>query len=484
MDFMTRQGKITVALVLLMALAVGAFFGWKHYNTTYIRMGGENYRRDVTQLDLSGKETVEVDKILQLQNLTQLNLKQTNLTTAQYDKLSQAMSYCEILWDVPFQGGYVDCNTTELSVNQLAEADIAVLKYLPGLTKVDAMACSDLPMIEALIQAYPDLEVSYQVTIAGTQYDPAVTELNFTGIDPNEVTQNLKYLPNVTYVEFTDEGLDFDALIALVQAYPEVTFQFPMDFLGQKVHFLDTFVDISNTQLESVDEVAYLASVMPKLEKVDMLNCGISNEEMGALNDQDDDTLFVWLVDFGKFHQGYRTDIDQFIPVKQGYWLNDEDLYNLRYCTEIVGLDLGHHLMKNIDFVQYMPKLRYLIIADTRVTDITPVTGLENLIFFEMFGSLVEDYSPLLTLTGLEDLNLSYTRGDPNIVAQMTWLKRLWWRDFPGLRITLEEQQMLQSALPHVQMRFDAGSSTGEGWRDGYLYFEMRDFFGMDYMTE
>ena len=50
--------------------------------------------------------------------------------------------------------------------------------------------------------------------------------------------------------------------------------------------------------------------------------------------------------------------------------------------------------------------------------------------------------------------------------------------------ITLEEQQMLRTALPHVEMRFDAGSSTGEGWRKGYLYFEMRDFFGMEYMTD
>ena len=225
--------------------------------------------------------------------------------------------------------------------------------------------------------------------------------MTLTGADITEVEQKLKYLPNVQYVEFTDDGLDLDTMVALTQRYPEVEFQFSLDFLGKKVMFLDTFVDISETPLTGVEEVEYLASVMPKLEKVDMLNCGISNEEMGALNDRDEDTLFVWLVDFGPFHKGYRTDIDQFIPVKQGIWLNDEDLYNLRYCTELVGLDLGHHLMKSIDFVQYMPKLRYLIIADTRVTDITPVTGLKDLIFFEMFGSLVEDYSPLLTLTGL-----------------------------------------------------------------------------------
>jgi len=481
---MTKQGKRTVILVLLLAVLAAAFCAWRYYDTTYIRLNGQQFRRDVTELNLAGENDPDLNKITELKGLTQLNLKGTGLTPEEFDLLQFALPKCEISWDVPFQGGFLDCGTTELDLKGLKEEDLDVLRYFSRLTGIHAASSIEPAMIEALTAAYPAIPVTYDVTINGEAYGPEVTELTLTGADIGEVEQKLKYLPNVQYVEFTDEGLDLDTMVALTKVYPEVDFQFSLDFLGKKVMFLDTFVDISNTQLTSVEEVEYLASVMPKLEKVDMLNCGISNEEMGALNDRDDDTLFVWLVDFGPFHKGYRTDIDQFIPVKQGIWLSDEDLYNLRYCTELVGLDLGHHLMKNIDFVQYMPKLRYLIIADTRVTDITPVTGLENLIFFEMFGSLVEDYSPLLTLTGLEDLNLSYTRGDPNIVAQMTWLKRLWWRDFPGLRITLEEQQMLRTALPHVEMRFDAGSSTGEGWRKGYLYFEMRDFFGMEYMTE
>lgn len=481
---MSKKTKIIVAIVVLLALiAGGAYGGYRYYHATFLKIDGVRFRRDITELDMTGQTIAELDKIPQLQNLTSLNMKGTGITTAQYDALSLALPNCDISWDVPFQGGYVDHTATELTVTGLTEADIAMLKYLPGLAKVDAMECADYAQITALTEQYPALEVSYQIVIGSTGYAPDVEELTFTGVEPAEVQEKLQYLPGVTYVEFTDEGLDFDALLSLVDAYPEVTFQFPMDFLGKSVHFLDTFVDISNMPLESVEEVEYLASVMPNLEKVDMIDCGISNEEMGALNDRDEDTLFVWMVDLGQFHR-IRTDSDQFMPVKKGYWLDDNDLYNLRYCTELVGLDLGHHLMKNIDFVQYMPKLRYLIIADTQITDITPVTGLKNLIFFEMFGTLVDDYSPLLTLTGLEDLNISYTRGDPNIIAQMTWLKRMWWRDFPGFRCTPEEQAMLQEALPGVPMRFDAGSSTGDGWREGYLYFEMRDFFGMYYMTE
>jgi pyruvate,orthophosphate dikinase len=69
--------------------------------------------------------------------------------------------------------------------------------------------------------------------------------------------------------------------------------------------------------------------------------------------------------------------------------------------------------IKNCDFVAFMPHLKYLILADTKVTDLTPLTGLKELAFLELFMLDIKDYAPLESLTGLEDLNLYYTFGDP-----------------------------------------------------------------------
>ena len=91
-----------------------------------------------------------------------------------------------------------------------------------------------------------------------------------------------------------------------------------------------------------------------------------------------------------------------------------------------------------------------------------------------------DSYEPLATLTGLEDLNLGYTRGDVHVLEQMTWLKRLWWS---GSGLNAEEEAALQAALPDTEIQIHSvGSSTGMGWREGQHYYDMRDLLGMPYM--
>ena len=85
----------------------------------------------------------------------------------------------------------------------------------------------------------------------------------------------------------------------------------------------------------------------------------------------------------------------------------------------MVCVDIGHHMkVTNCDWVSYMPELKYLIIGDTDLDDITPLTGLTNLVFLELFITDFTDYTPLTTLTGLEDLNIAYTYGDASVITQ------------------------------------------------------------------
>jgi hypothetical protein len=58
----------------------------------------------------------------------------------------------------------------------------------------------------------------------------------------------------------------------------------------------------------------------------------------------------------------------------------------------------------------------------------------------------------------------------------MTWLKRLWWADCP---IPVEE---FQEYLPDTQLMFLHHSSTGNGWRQGQNYYDMRNILGMHIM--
>ena len=173
-----------------------------------------------------------------------------------------------------------------------------------------------------------------------------------------------------------------------------------------------------------------------------------------------------------------RTDETTFMPVREAvYYFFDEDTYNLRYCEEMVCIDLGHMAIRNIDFVEFMPHLKYLILAHTTVTDITPISNCKELVFLEMDWTGIKDYEPLLGCTALEDLNLGLTYGDPEIIGQMTWLKNLWWKGRG-----YNAQVLLQEKLPNTTLVFNSKLTVGGGWRKLQNYYDMRDPLEMPYM--
>ena len=147
------------------------------------------------------------------------------------------------------------------------------------------------------------------------------------------------------------------------------------------------------------------------------------------------------------------------------------------YCTDLIAIDVGHMELTSCEWLAYMPNLQYLILADTDISDISPLANHEKLVFLEIFLTKVQDYSPLLTCTALEDLNLCYTRGDVDPLLQMTWLKRLWWNE------SGETQTLLREHLPNTEVHFISLSSTGDGWRSGDRYKEQRDILGMPYLV-
>ena len=81
---------VTFLLVALLATAV--LLKVKHdrdveaqriYNETYLVMDGVEYLRASTQLDLSGKQITELEKLTELTALKQLNLRDTGISAEQ-----------------------------------------------------------------------------------------------------------------------------------------------------------------------------------------------------------------------------------------------------------------------------------------------------------------------------------------------------------------------------------------------------------------
>lgn len=333
--------------------------------------------------------------------------------------------------------------------------------------------------LKQLREHYPDVFFLWKMDAFGMTLETDMTHLDLTGVSPEsleELETLLPYFPELETVELRSDGISREKLVKLAKAYPEIQFLFEIPFEDRILYTGAEEIDLSNVPLENTEGLESILPCFRRLKKVVMCQCGISSEEMDALNRRYEDIRFVWSVELAGML--FRTDAVYFTPNKWGISCDDENIYDLRYCTDMVCVDIGHHIkVTNCEWVKFMPELKYLVLAETGISDLTPLTGHENLVFLEIFLSKVKDYSPLATCKSLEDLNLCYTQGKPEPIGEMTWLKRLWWSGCWAGR------KYLKDKLPDTYAEYLSLSSTGRGWREGQHYYDMRDFIGMEYMV-
>ena len=435
----------------------------------------------VTHMDLHGQSLPNLEELAQQTQLVRLDLRDTGLTTEQYLYLKQQLPSCGILWSVPFQGQYYPQETTSISITQLSEADIAQLVYFPQLAQIDAMDCTDYAALQTLQEQYPQLDIRYQVILAGQKLERTVTELTLQDPDIAELELVLPCLPQLQTVTLTGTLPANEEIHKLQVAYPNVRFIWNFELFGLDVSTLDYIIDLSNIPMESTQEVESVLPYFYDLERVIMCDCGISNEEMDALGKRNPDIRFVWTVSIGPLVR-LRTDATYFMPYQYGANLNDSHVENLKYCIDLICIDLGHMEVTDVSFLAYMPHMKYLLIAISPVADISAVAGLQELEYAELFTTNIQDYTPLLSCPNLKDLNICYaTPDDWSVLAQLTQLETLYMKEWTP-RDYVDE---LQKALPNtkiVSRSIESPSSTADGWRKLPRYYAMRDLLGMPYL--
>lgn len=543
-----------LAIAAILALAV----------SRYAFIGGRLYPKDSEVLDLRGQD----------------------VSPEEIEKLSQKLPEADIQFEVSFQGGILDGNATEVTVESLTTAEAELLASLPKLRTVRAEGCRDYEALALLKQLRPGVQVKYHVTLGGRSFASDAVQLNLDSIAREEISL-LRYLPYVKTVTVSggepealkqlkeycrDAGIAFRirvggtdlsedvteltltgagdgelallaladglkalhlaepvaegaALTALAEALPDtaVTWEktvFGLTFSqdaavidltevmalasyqkpGDRTAYqrgLDYPVDHTDEEVRSAvkvfdsfplpDKTAETAALIaeaeaamayfPEAEKLVMCGCVLDNEAMAAFREAHRaDYKVVWSVDCGEIAP--RTDATFFMPVKYHvYYLNNDQAYNLRYCEEMVAVDIGHMNVSDISFVEFMPDLEYLILAHTSVQHIEPLAKCTKLKFLEVDHTAVQDLTPLQSCTALEDLNIGNTWCPVDPLKEMTWLKNLW-MIFRGKRVP-----ELQEALPDTNIVYAGTATVDSGWRDLPNYFKMRDALKMYYMS-
>ena len=509
---MKRKTIICLAILLVVCAALWAFSG-------KVVVNGRFYSKDIRELDLRG-QTVSI---------------------REYEALCRALPECRVQWDVPLSSGPVSEEIQVLQINGLTAEDVDAIAYLKSLHTVQAQDCTDYAQLEQLCTRYPHLQVNYSVWIDGAAYPRDTVSVTLSGLTDQDV-ESLRYLPELEFV-VAGQCEDASQIEKLKQTYPELTVVTTVRIAGTEYEADTTHLQLADVTWEEAEQLQYLPQLkmvhlvqprmepeqllelrsrlsgakvtwevtvngaafcseetqveftwlesdleqlkqelayLPQLEKVILDGCGVDNETMAAWREQMRGVYkVVWTIPCGEIT--VRTDDTYFMPRKFELKTGDEAIQDLKYCEDMICIDIGHSLsVTHCEWAAYMPNLKYLILAETGVGDLTPLSGLKNLIFLEIFLSQVNDYSPLLGCTALEDLNLCYTKGDLEILGEMTWLKRLWiGRAHFDVRNHAEE---LAAKLPDCEINTDVTFSTGQGWRQNQNYFDMRDVLGMFYM--
>lgn len=456
---------ILIAVLLLVAAGGIGYYTW--YQNSHIFVEEAVYAKDLTELDLRG----------------------TGVSLEHYEAVHQQLPDCEIRYDLPFQGGFYADDTTELSITSLTDTEVELLDYLPGLQTVHAEGCRDYAQLRALQERRPDCTVTYTVPLFGKEYPQDTKELSFGSeqLDMAELKAALSNLPQMEKVFFQQPTVPAAELIDLMEACPEISVTWEKDFFGTAYTSDVTELDLTGTQMETLDGVEEAAAYFPALEKLILSECGpdpsrrkwIDYETMAAFREKmRPQYKVVWTVQINNLK--VRTDETYFMPAKHHEVVTNFQVQNLKYCEDMICVDLGHMAIQDISFVEGMPHLKYFIIVDAPLMYIDSISTCKELIYLEFFWTWLNDFTPLLECTAMQDLNVSRTNGDPMVFKEMTWLKNLW---IDGNDLTEAEKVELEAALPNTYIKYCYGLMAGNGWRFLQNYYDMRDLLGMPYNT-
>lgn len=429
-------------------------------------------------------------------------------------------------YTVTIDGREYPQDTAVVSISGITEEEINLLTYLPELTAVTAVGCRTPEQMTRLRDFCQEKGLSFALRFGTKTYPDTVEELDVTGVTDGEL-ELLQLLPELKTLHLKNPEADPETVAQLRSTYPKADISWEVEIAG--VSFPDDTKEVDlSAALESsaaqttagtaagtqtavgaqtttktqtttgtatgtqstketqstapavtlnLEDLEKKMSYLSDAKQVFLGKCGLDNEELAALRERVRDSYkLVWTVQLGKKLTA-RTDDTTFMPVREHvYYFLDEDAYNLRYCEDMLCVDVGHMGLTNIDFVKGMPHLQILILAHNgQLQDISPISSCKELIFLELDWSAVKDFTPLVGCTSLEDLNIGLTYPSVEPLMQMTWLKNLWMVDRGGA-------YQLSQALPDTKIVASADVTVGAGWRNLPNYYKMRDMLGMEYM--
>lgn len=287
--------------------------------------------------------------------------------------------------------------------------------------------------------------------------------------------------PFLEEVNLDNHYLTNQEIADLTKKFPKINFNtnitISQNIFSSKVENLD----LSGMNLD-FEELNNVLKLFPVLKSIDLSYSNLTNEECDQLRKNYPNLDINWVVHLGKW--SLRTDAVAFSVLVYRFdyqRMTSEDIEVLKYCNKLKALDLGHQAITDVFIIgEYLTDLRILILADNKITDITPLAQLKDLHYLELFMNKISDLTPLQNSKQLVDLNISNLKKLSNItpILDLPKLERLW---VTNCKVSAESYEVLKKVYPNVQITTTGYGSTDSGWRRHPRYYQMIDMFKKNY---
>ena len=404
----------------------------------------------------------------------------------------------ELLYTVYLPEGQEVSNTAE-SVDltglksENVEETARLLGFVPTLRSVelgspDAGTRITTADLDAMKAALPDAELHYTVTLLGKPLDPKAESLDLSELKHEDVegaAAALSGLPELKEITLSggEEGLSLEEALLIANAAPKAVVSYPVSLYGVDFDLSDEGLDLNHIWLD--DQGEGIRQVLPCMRActwLDMDSCGVDNEHMAQIRDENPNVEVIWRVNFGS-NYSVRTNVTKILasmPSKGGA-LYDSVGEQLQYCTKVRYLDLGHNDgITDFSFIRNMPDLEVVIISMTGISDLSPFTECHNLLYMEAGNTRIGDLSPLAECKTLKHLNIGTNANIRDISPLYDLdLKRLWigsYTPVPGDQVAEMQERhpscIINTSAPSGLERGADGGALNEGFILGWKNYQ------------
>lgn len=372
-----------------------------------VPVGEYNYDSTLTGLEVPDMGITDVYALRYMTALETLDLSRNDIAPEAIRELQALLPGCDISWTVRIGDYHYDSACTEIVLADVDAGELDKLSLLTGLEHVDATACAAYSKLAQIAASGITYQLDWVIRVGGVEYPSDTRSIVLADVPGGEL-ERLRYFPGLTDVDATACTAYDELYAVIEQMPEcSFKWQIPLTE-SLTVSSEKTTLNLTGAVINDYERFRKMLGYLPALTGVRMDDCSLTNEQLDELRSTYPEKNIVWLLRFGTWVVPTDAQVFSCLNhAVNNSRLSQEELGVLRYCTDLRCIDLGHSDITDLSFLSGLTKLQAIILTDNpNLSDLSPLAGLTELDFIEIMSANISDLSPLAGLNKLTFINL------------------------------------------------------------------------------